>query len=106
MKGYFKGELRTCECGGAAGTINPVVCRTCGNKSLTIESWNTRPAFDKAIDALIELTLGLCDDCIIHESECKFCYDGGMGRKTVKDTTGLTWAEALEIYKQRQEEEI
>jgi len=101
MKGYYKGELRPCECGEGFGVgyHDVVICdaKRCLKSTLGEQAkdlWNNRPMFDKAIDALIRaiITRPFYDD----REESEFWV--------ITDITGLSKAEAVEIYKQRQTE--
>ncbi len=112
MKGYYKVELRPCECGGTTQISSDggckhftVFCTSCDKRSINyewgeeskiraVDDWNTRPAFDKAIDALIGLIL-LC------EVDAKYSFISHWHKVT--RLTRLQMPEALEIYKQRQE---
>ncbi len=95
MKGYYKVELRPCECGNdylQKHMLDEVSCNKCENLSQTVEAWNTRETFDKAIDALFDVFN--CTDERFTEA---------TSIDAIEELTGLTWSEALEIYKQRQE---
>ncbi len=108
--GYFKGELRACECenGFRIGVQKErhasdytewwVECG-CGRRGVSasreaeaIANYNHRPTFDKAIDALIRF-----GESLEYEANPKFLYG------EICDLTGLTEEEALEIYHERRE---
>ena len=112
--GYFKGELRPCPFCGCPASIyladdEPEQYRVdCSNNECSmgfpdawydnrpelVIDWNNRPAFDKAIDALIKVEIKLVwkndteSDAIIN---------------SVCELTGLSYPEALAIYHERKE---
>jgi hypothetical protein len=100
--GYYKDELRPCpNCNNKAELIQGrAYClnENCGCGCMFPDEWNNRPAFDKAIDALMD----------IWQDTTKCSLGWGMRsyrthvEKNVTARTGLAWEEALEVYKQRQ----
>jgi transcription elongation factor Elf1 len=110
MKGYFKGELRPCPFCGDSVEVEDVggyeiCCSNCGllmweiTKKDLSETWNNRPAFDKAIDALCKVM----DWCDKQYRNANFDGLSAYAEDAVKKSCGLTKAEALEIYHERQE---
>jgi hypothetical protein len=114
-KGYYKGELRACPfCGSEAIFTKDhyVMCSNMESCDLnsglckvfeTAKHWNTRPAFDKAIDVLTGIGLGYEMLNELFETKDDDWQLLGDIKETVCSITRLTWAEALAIYHDRQE---
>jgi hypothetical protein len=120
LPGYYKGQLRPCECGKAIskgyikkydrfGSMYFELGCVCGRVielrsvpgplenilKLIQDRWNTRPAFDQAIDALI-FVAGTVE---VHPITKDYIWD------QIYELTNLEHEDALKIYYKRQEKE-
>ena len=115
-RGYYKGELRPCPyCEEAGEIIDPGFFKKagCSNEecalnfpditAMTIPEWNSNDTFDKAIDALIGLMVGIDGLPPLTAIEGVLSEQWKFAIKTIESLTDLTWEGALEIYKERME---